>query len=301
MVRIGTRGSKLALWQANHVKDLLEAGGIQSELVLYKTTGDRVQDRPLHEIGERGLFTKALDEALMTGEVDLAVHSSKDLPSTPPEGLALSAVLHREDPRDVLLAIDPEVDLDNFTREFTVGTSSLRRQALLRHYAPHFKPSSIRGNVDTRVAKLQSGEFDAIVLAYAGVKRMGLTHLIRRKLNATTFTPAVAQGAVGVVTRAGDPLVPQLRAVLNDEPAEVAVTAERAFLRRLEGGCHTPVFALATAIGNTLSIEGGVAALDGSRLIRERLDGHTADAEALGYQLADTVLSLGAKQLLHVE
>ena len=164
-LRIGTRGSKLALWQANRVKDLLSAEGIASELVLYKTTGDINQSRPLHLIGEKGLFTKALDEAQLRGEVDLTVHSSKDLPSVLPEGLEIGAFLKREDPRDVLLAEAEDVDLDNFNRQLVIGTSSLRRGAFLRHYLPHCEVKLIRGNVDTRLAKMRAGEYDGILLA----------------------------------------------------------------------------------------------------------------------------------------
>lgn len=298
-VKIGTRGSKLALWQAEHVKGRLEAEGIEAELVLYKTTGDIQQTQALYQIGQRGLFTKALDDALLRGEVDLAVHSCKDIPTVLPEGLVLTALLKREDPRDVLLARSPEVDLDNLTRTFTVGTGSLRRQALLRHYAPHFEPKVIRGNVDTRVAKLDSGDYDALVLAYAGVKRMGFTDLIVRKLNATTFTPAVGQGAVCVMTHAESPWRGRLRDILNHPATETAVRAERRFLNRLEGGCHTAIFALGTLIGDTLSLSGGLAAEDGSVLHRATVDGPADDPEALGSDLADIMFNQGARKILN--
>lgn len=298
-IRIGTRGSQLALWQAHHVQSLLEGAGYDTEIVLYKTTGDIQQGKPLHTIGERGLFTKALDEGLLKGEIDLAVHSSKDMPSRAPEGLAIAAFLKREDPRDVLLAIDPEVDLDNFNRRLVIGTGSLRRQALLGHYAGHCEVKPIRGNVDTRVKKLEAGEYDGIVLAYAGVKRMGMTHLIRRKLNVNTFTPAVGQGAVAVAMQTDHPLRSRLHELLDHGPTSGALRAERAFLYRLEGGCHTPAFALATTVEGRLSIQGGVASLDGSVVLRDHCEGPVDQAEQIGVQLAELLLLQGATDILN--
>jgi hydroxymethylbilane synthase len=202
-LKVGTRGSKLALWQAHHVKGLLERNGYTVELVLYKTTGDLLQSQPLHEIGDKGLFTKALDDAMLRGEIDLAVHSAKDLPTTLPMGIELAAVGKREDPRDVLVSASEVHDVDNLAKGITIGTSSLRRRALLRHYLPHVQVVPMRGNVDTRVEKMLAGECDAILLAYAGVKRMGLGHLITRKLNVSSFTPAVGQGAIAVTMPSG--------------------------------------------------------------------------------------------------
>jgi hydroxymethylbilane synthase len=298
-LKIGTRGSKLALWQANHIKDLLEANGIAVELVLYTTTGDVQQLRPLHEIGDKGLFTKALDDAMLRGEIDVAVHSAKDLPTQLPDGISLAVIGKREDPRDVLLSTGEEFDLDNVARGITVGTSSLRRQALLQHYLPHVKVVPMRGNVDTRVAKMQSGECDAIVLAYAGVKRMGLTHLITRKLNVATFTPAVGQGAIGITMPVGHPATDALRSLANDADTEVAVLAERAFLRVMEGGCHSAIFALGTVVGQTLSLMAGVAARDGSQVLREAADCHVRDAEETGRHLAELLMQKGARNILH--
>jgi hydroxymethylbilane synthase len=298
-LKIGTRGSKLALWQAHHVKDLLESSGITVELVLYQTTGDVQQLRPLHEIGDKGLFTKALDDAMLRGEIDVAVHSAKDLPTELPDGIALAALGKREDPRDALLSMGEEFDLDNVARGITIGTSSLRRQALLQHYLPHVKVVPMRGNVDTRVAKMQSGECDALVLAYAGVKRMGLTHLVTRKLNVATFTPAVGQGAIGVTMPSGHPATEILRKLVNDADTEVAVFAERAFLRTMEGGCHSAVFALGTVVGQTLSLMAGVAERDGSRVLREAADCHVRDAEETGRHLAELLLQKGARTILH--
>lgn len=298
-IKIGTRGSKLALWQAEHVKALLEANGESVEIIVYKTTGDIEQERPLHLIGEKGLFTKALDEGLMNGEVDLAVHSTKDIPTGLPEGMEVCAFLKREDPRDVLLALDPVVDLDNHSREFVVGTSSLRRTAFIAHYAPQFKTKLIRGNVDTRIAKMEAGEYDALILAYAGVKRMGRLDRVIRKLNVNTFTPAVGQGAIGVTARSGDPTGKRAGELLNHEVTSQAIRGERAFLRRLEGGCHAPIFALGTVVKGNLSLSGGVAAEDGTIVYRETVEGPVESAEQIGTNLADIVLNKGARKILN--
>lgn len=299
IVRIGTRGSKLALWQAHKVKEILEGAGLVVEMTLYKTTGDIRTDKALHDLGERGLFTKVLDEALLKGEIDIAVHSSKDVPSQLPEGLELIAFMKREDPRDVLVATDEAVDLDNLNSPIVIGTSSLRRQSLLKHYAPHCEVKLIRGNVDTRVSKLEGEGYDALILAYAGVKRMGYLDLVRRKLNVNTFTPAVGQGAIGIMGRIGGAGLEQVREALNHNETEMAISAERAFLRKLEGGCHTPIFALATVMGDTLSLQGGLGAIDGSVIMRESIDGHTSMAEALGNRLAESLLSKGATEILN--
>ncbi len=290
----------MALWQANRVKDLLAEGGIESELLLYKTTGDLQQNQPLHKIGEKGLFTKVLDDAQLNDEVDLVVHSSKDLPSVLPAGLTIGAFLKREDPRDVLLSDSEDVDLDNFSRPLVIGTSSLRRGAFMRHYLPHCEVKLIRGNVDTRVAKMQAGEYDGILLAYAGVKRMEMTHLVRRKLRVERFTPAVGQGAIAITVREDDAATIQLiRPLLNHIETEIAVTAERALLRTLEGGCQTPIFALATVQEQTLSMHGGVARTDGSEVLRDRIEGHINEAGLLGERLANQLKSNGATNILN--
>jgi hydroxymethylbilane synthase len=299
IIRIATRGSKLALWQTHHVRDLLMSAGHDVRLQTLKTIGDLQTDRPLHQLGAQGLFTKALDDALLDAESDIAVHSAKDIPTRIPEGLELIAVLQREDPRDVLLSVRPEVDMDNLSADFVIGTSSLRRQAQLAHYASNFKPRDVRGNLDTRVAKLEAGEYDALLLAYAGVKRMGYTHLIRRKLNVNTFTPAVGQGAVAVTCRKGFEGKEAVRALLNHPDTEYAVLAERAFLRKIEGGCHSAVFALATVVGGNISLQGGVAAQDGSQVLREKVEGPVSTSETLGESLANIIINLGGHQILN--
>lgn len=298
-LRIGTRGSKLALWQANYAKASLEAVGYTVELIVYSTTGDIQQSKPLHEIGDKGLFTKELDEAMLRGEIDVAVHSAKDLPTSFPDGIFLAAIAKREDPRDVLLSLGEEFDLDNLSNAISVGTSSLRRTALLKHYLPHVNVVPMRGNVDTRVAKMVGGACDAIVLAFAGVKRMGFGHLVTRKLNVSTFTPAVGQGAIGLTMPQGHADVARVRNAMNHADTEVAVLAERAFLRTLEGGCQSAIFALGTVVGDTLSLAGGVAAVDGSIVLRDQLDCRREDAEESGRRLAEYLIQKGARSILH--
>lgn len=289
-IRIGTRGSKLALWQANTVKKLLSDSGFKPELVEVTTLGDTNQSLSLRDIGEVGLFTKALDQSLLSGEVDIAVHSAKDMPSEVPEGLEIVAFLKREDPRDVVLATSEAFSLENVSRPLVVGTASLRRTALLKHYFKHLDVRPIRGNVDSRIEKLKSGAFDAIMLAYAGVKRMGFTSYIVQKLNSNSFTPAVGQGAIAVVAREGFQWKESLRASLNHEATEIALLGERAFLRKVEGGCNTPVFALAHVMGDRVSLHGGIAAEDGSSVVRTTFERPVREVESLGIELADQIL-----------
>lgn len=299
MIRIATRGSKLALWQAEHVKDRLTGAGMPAQIVTFTTTGDKFLDDPLHKLGDKGLFTSRLHEALLNDEADIAVHSSKDIPTGMEPGISLCAILQREDPRDVLLTMREEVDLDNQSQQFVIGTSSLRRVAFLRHYAPHFQVKNIRGNIDSRIRKMEEGEYDGIILAYAGVKRMGYTQRVIRKLNVHTFTPAVGQGAIGVTCPEGHPHFESVRQVLNHLATEQAVTAERSFLRKMEGGCHVPLFGLATVVGQKLVLDGGIAQEDGGRIIREHVEGSALDAEALGELLASRVLNSGATEIIN--
>jgi hydroxymethylbilane synthase len=289
-LKIGTRGSKLALWQARKVQEMLLNAGILAELVKITTTGDQIQDVPLHEIGTTGIFTKALDQALLQGEIDLAVHSAKDMPSVPPEGLHLAALLKREDPRDVLLASSSQVSLENLSRPWVIGTSSVRRRALLQHHFSHVQVKDIRGNLDTRLGKMLDGAYDGIMLAYAGVKRMGFEKYIVQKLNAASFTPAVGQGAVAVVTREKDENIPALRTALHHPETGYAVASERAYLHAVDGGCHSPVFGLATVVGSQISLTAGMANPDGKRILRFTGEGNVSEAEKIGQQLAKQVL-----------
>lgn len=296
-LRIGTRGSALALWQAGWVRDSLMAGhpGLRVTLVPIKTTGDKILDVPLAQVGGKGLFVKELEEALLSGVADLAVHSMKDVPSEFPEGLGLGPILEREDPRDALLAVRFG-SLAALPVGAVVGSSSLRRRSQLLHRRPDVQVVSLRGNVNTRIAKLEEGQFDAIVLAAAGVKRLQLTRWVVEYLE--EMLPAVWQGAVGIEYRLGDERVGRLIAPLDHEPTRQCLWAERAMLSRLEGGCQVPIAAHAVLNGGVLTLEGMVAELDGSRLLRVVRSGSVADPVALGREVAEVLLSQGADHIL---
>jgi hydroxymethylbilane synthase len=301
-LRIGTRASALALWQANRVADLIRAqpGAPPVELVHISTEGDVRTDIPLWAAGGRAFFTKEIDRAQLAGEVDVAVHSLKDLSTVLADGLELAAVLEREDPRDALLT-HHGTQLQDLPPAARVGTSSLRRRAFLLRARPDLTLLELRGNVPTRIERLAEGKYDAIVLATAGLMRLELTAHIAARLEPREIPPAVSQGAIGVCARAGDePVLAWLRA-LDHVDTRVAVTAERALLRRIEGGCQVPLGALATLDGRQLSLRAGVCALDGSVSIdcqdETRLDGHVSQlvaAAALGVRVAEQLLARGA-------
>ena len=298
-LRIGTRGSALALWQAEWVRSQLTAAhqGLTVELVTIKTQGDKILDVPLAKVGGKGLFVKEIEDALLVGRVDLAVHSVKDMPAELPSGLHVAAMPLREDPRDVLVMREGSgfTDLPPGAR---VGTSSLRRAAQLLHLRADLKIEMLRGNLDTRLRKLETQGFHAVVLAAAGMKRMGLSGLITQYLEPEMMLPAVGQGALGIETRIEDPTTNELVAGLAHLPTMVAVTAERAFLRRLQGGCQVPIGGYATLEGGRLALTGMVADLQGRRVIRRVLQGETRQAEELGESLAEMVLSAGGAEIL---
>jgi len=297
---IGTRGSALALWQTNFVKDKLVSlmPEYNFKVVRIKTQGDKIRDAPLAKIGGKGLFVRQIELALLREEIDLAVHSMKDLPTMLPDGLTVGAIAERIDPSDALLS-PKGYDFSNLPSGARIGTSSLRRCAQLRHFRPDLKFENLRGNVDTRISKMKSEGFDAIVLASAGVKRMGQEELITERLSYEICLPAVGQGAVGVEVRAeNDELLEILKSV-NHFESYVAVTAERAFLASLGGGCQVPIAALGTIGGGRLSLEGLAADMDGSRIIRSTASGKPEQAEEVGKELANTLLDMGAKSLLH--
>ncbi|MCI4671070.1 MAG: hydroxymethylbilane synthase [Bacteroidia bacterium] len=287
---IGTRGSKLALWQANWVKSSLAKAGIESQLKTYTTQGDKVTNVPLHSFSTTGIFTKALDDALLKGEIDIAVHSAKDMASSIHDELEILAFLEREDPRDALLAKSVEVNLENFSRQFVIGTSSVRRRSFIQHYFSHITLKELRGNVDTRVQKMLDGEYDGIILALAGVKRMGLEKQVVQKLSHHSFIPAVGQGAVAVVGRKGWDKGETCTKTLNHEETSIAVKAERAFLRTLGGGCSQPVFGHALVWQNSVKLTCGKLLNDGKTLIREVAEDDVQHAEILGKTLAEKVL-----------
>jgi len=298
-LRIATRKSQLALWQAEHVATLLRRAhaGLEVELVPMVTQGDRIQDRSLAAIGGKGLFIKELEVALDEQRADIAVHSMKDLPGDLPDGLIIAAVLERADARDALLTAKA-ARLDDLPRGARVGTSSLRRQAQLLAARPDLRIEALRGNVDTRLRRLDAGEMDAIVLACAGLIRLGLESRITARLDPTISLPAVAQGVIGIECRGADSRTLELVTVLNHPATRIAMDAERAFAHRLGGSCQSPIAAHAEIEGRSLILDGLVAEPDGSRLLRDRQSGSIEDPTALGRLLAERILAAGAGPLL---
>ncbi|MGQ9511656.1 hydroxymethylbilane synthase [Thermodesulfitimonas sp.] len=298
-VRVGTRGSTLALEQTRIViRELAKQWpGYRFEVVKIKTTGDKILDVALAKIGDKGLFTKELEVALLKGEIDLAVHSMKDVPTVLPEGLVIGAILRREYPGDVLVSRTGKT-LGELPPGARVGTSSLRRQAQLRYYRPDLELIPVRGNLTTRLNKLKAGVCDALVLAWAGLARLGREGYVTERLPYTVCLPAVSQGAIGVEIRADDSEIAQIVATVDDAPSRAEVVAERAFMRRLEGGCQVPIGAVASVTGAVLTIEGMVADLEGSRLYRDRMSGQVAEAAETGVRLAEKLLSSGADAVL---
>ncbi len=298
-LRIGTRASALARWQAEHVASALRAlpGAPEPELVLIKTEGDRIQDVPLSQVPGKAFFTKEIEEALLTDRVDLAVHSLKDLATEMPPGLALGSILKREDPRDALIAGGTE-SLEDLPNAARVGTSSLRRRALLARWRPDLRLVELRGNVPTRIRKLDEGGYDAIVLAAAGVKRLGMEDRISSFLPFERFLPAVSQGAIGIQIRSQDEAVARWVEALDDAPTRLATSAERALLRTLEGGCHVPVGAFAEPVGEGLHLRAVVCSVDGATSVEGETSGSSEDPERLGVALAGDLLARGGADIL---
>lgn len=303
-LRIGTRASALALWQARHVESRIRAlpGAPPVELVPITTTGDMRTDVPLWAVRGRAFFTKEIDRALLEDRIDVAVHSLKDLPTAMEPGLALAAVLVREDPRDALVS-RTGVTLSQLPRGARVGTSSLRRRAFLSRARRDLTLLELRGNVPTRLERLERGDYDAIILAAAGLRRLGLEHRITQHLAPEEYPPAVSQGAIGVCTRADDSHSSDWLRALEDPPTRLATTAERALLERIEGGCQVPLGALAVASRAGIHLHASVCALDGSQLLSASGDGAAtaADAAALGVRLAMDLIARGAGRLIAAE
>jgi hydroxymethylbilane synthase len=299
-LRIGTRGSKLALAQAAEVRSrLTEALGLDEsdiEIVAITTTGDRIRDRPLADIGGKALFTKEIEEALLENAIDLAVHSMKDMPAVLPQGLDIAAVLPREDARDALICPAAQ-SIDALPRGATVGSSSVRRQAQLKRCRPDLNIVPLRGNVDTRLAKLDRGELDAIVLACAGLKRLGLAQRITAPIAPEEMLPAVAQGAIGIEIRKDDERLRELVRAINDEAAEVAVACERAFLSALDGSCRTPIAGHATLAWGNIEFRGEALAPDGSFSFAVENHGKASDAVRLGREAGEEVKAKGGDRL----
>lgn len=299
ILRIATRKSKLALWQAEFVKAELEKRNpdLTVELVTFTTQGDKILDTPLAKIGGKGLFVKELEVAMLDGRADIAVHSMKDVPMEFPEGLGLSVICEREDPRDAFVSNTYD-SFESLPQGAHVGTSSLRRQCQILAARPDLKVSSLRGNVQTRLGKLDAGDYDAIILASAGLKRLELEDRITQAIDDSISLPAGGQGAVGIECRTNDERVQALLAPLNHAPTAARVVAERALNKRLQGGCQVPIACYATLEDDQLFLRGLVGSEDGSKLIRTDVTGAAGDAEQLGIQAAEDLLAKGAGDIL---
>ena len=297
-IRIATRRSPLALWQAEYVSAELKRldPNVTTELVKIVTKGDKILDVPLAQVGGKGLFTKEIDEALLDGRADIAVHSMKDVPTQLPEGTSIRAHPKREDPQDAIATITGG-DMDTLPAGAKIGTSSLRRISQLKEKYPSFEFVSIRGNIQTRLSKLGE-EVDAVILAAAGVRRMGMADKMHQFISTDIMLPAVAQGTLGIQTRDADDLINALVDQMNDEETVIRTKAERAFLARLEGGCQVPIAAYATLDGDTLTLKGLVGEVDGSIVLQSELTGPAIDAEKMGIALADELLDAGAREIL---
>lgn len=300
-IKIGTRGSKLALWQAYHVADLLKANGMDSEIVIIDTKGDKILDVSIAKIGSKGVFTEELEDQLASGKIDIAVHSAKDMQSSLPDGFEIIAYTEREKVNDIILSHRSDIAYKDANRPLVLGTSSTRRVATLKHYYPHIKTVEVRGNLQTRIAKMESGVCDALLLAYAGAHRMGYDDLIRHLLSLDEFTPAVGQGSVAI--EASSVMHPEVKARIiaatNHQETNYRLQAERAYLRVLEGGCSIPVFALADFEKGRLILKGGIVSLDGTKRIIHEVSGEANDAELLGKSLAKIVFQSGGLEILN--
>src|SRR5579859_3759156 len=294
-LRIGSRGSQLALWQANHVASLLREQGHTVEIEIIKTTGDKILDVALAKVGTKGMFTKEIEEALAEKRVDLAVHSLKDVPTELAAEFTLAAIMKREDPRDAFISVKYSA-IDELPKGARVGTSSLRRQCQLKAMRPDLEIYPLRGNVDTRLRKLESGEYDAIILAAAGVHRLGLDHFVRSRIAAEIMCSAVGQGALAIETRSDDPETRKCLEFLDHPETRRAIECERALLGSLGGGCQVPIGAFAEKREGRLHLRAMVGRPDGSEILREHATGD--DAEKLGRDTAQSLLNRGAEQIL---
>jgi hydroxymethylbilane synthase len=301
LLRIGTRSSALALWQANWVKDQLEQRhpGLEVTLTKIKTQGDKILDVPLAMVGGKGLFVKEIQEAMLRNEIDIAVHSMKDVPTFFPEGTALRCITEREDPRDCLVLNDGCRSFADIPQGGHIGTSSLRRKAQLLHLRPDLKMVDIRGNVETRISKLQTEHLDAVVLAAAGMKRLGFRDQISAYLDPKSCLPAIGQGALGLESRVDDEQTNGLIDFFNHAQTNYSVTAERAVLRTLEGGCQVPIAAYGIVSGEQLELTALVASVDGMTVLKKTRQAHVDQAEDLGIEMAHELLQEGAAEILN--
>jgi hydroxymethylbilane synthase len=298
VIRLGSRGSKLALWQAEFIQFEIERRtGRKVEITRIKTTGDMILDVPLARVGGKGLFVKEIEEALLSGVIDLAVHSMKDVPTELPDRLAIVAITRREDPRDAFLSVKYR-KFEELPPGAKLGTSSLRRQTQLLGLRPDLSVETLRGNLDTRIRKMEEGRYDAIILAAAGLRRLGWEAKITEYISEEMSLPAIGQGALGIEIRVDDRDTREAVSFLNDRDTAFAVRAERGFLKRLEGGCQVPIASYGRTEGDGIFLEGMVGRPDGSEIIRGNARGSTSDPEALGAGLAEQLLARGAKEIL---
>ena len=294
-LRIGSRGSQLALWQANHIADRLREHGHEIEIEIIHTTGDKITDVALAKVGAKGMFTKEIEDALSGRQIDLAVHSLKDLPTELSDKFEIAAIPAREDPRDAFCSVKYSA-VEHLPSDARVGTSSLRREAQLRSLRPDLQVHPLRGNVDTRLRKLESGEYDAIILAMAGLNRLGKTELIRQILPVEVMCPAAGQGALAIETRSGDHEVRSALSFLDDPAARAETECERALLQKLGGGCQVPIGASARFTNKTLHLQAVVASPDGNQVLRESADGD--DPQKLGSSIGQRLLDRGGASIL---
>ena len=296
---LGSRGSRLALWQTRFVAHLLESffPSLDLEIKVIETTGDAILETALSKIGDKGLFTKQIEEKLLSGEIDLAVHSLKDLPTRLPENLKIGAVLERETPNDVLIAKNCS-SIDDLPKNARIATGSLRRKSLLLSYRPDLRIFEIRGNVPTRIKKFEESDLDALILAFAGVHRLELDFHIKQIIPFEVMIPAVAQGVIGIEIREDDKDTQELIKPINDAATEVCISAERALLRMLEGGCQVPIGGFARLSGEEIFLEGFVGNFDGTKTLRDSIKGDYKNASELGQQLAERMIENGAGQIL---
>lgn len=299
-IRIGTRGSKLALWQAYYAEKLLNNHGLDTKIITFDTKGDKYLDVSIAKIGSKGVFTEELENALREDVIDIAAHSAKDLSSVLPEEFEILAFTEREKPHDVLISNRDDINFRNPDFKL-VGTSSTRRIALLKHYYPHIRDIAVRGNLETRIRKMEEGQCDGLLVAYAGVHRMGYDHLIRENLDMEKFTPPAGQGSIAIECheKISSEKKKVIRMCINHKPTWDLLVAERAFLRKLEGGCSIPSFCLAQFKENgEIAIRGGLISLDGKNICRKMVTGPPDNTENLGIQLANIVLESGGKEIL---
>lgn len=296
-IKIGTRGSKLALWQAHYISDLLGKGGIETEIITIETTGDKILDVSIAKIGSKGVFTEEIEEQLAKGNIDIAVHSAKDMQSLLPNGFELIAFTEREEANDIILSHKKNISLKD---NIVLGTSSTRRIAFLKHLYPHIKTVPVRGNLQTRIRKMKEGACDALMLAFAGAHRMGYDDMIIQKLSTDEFIPAVGQGSVAIEcsTSLDNDKKELVRKMTNNTTAEIQLLAERAYLRQLEGGCSIPVFALAKVGNDEVTITGGIISLDGHEIVKQSTSSARDNPVEAGEKLAGLVLNNGGDKIL---